>query len=104
MITVVRSTMRIPCSGPDAVMRSVSRGAAVGARIRPTLQRPGVGIDEDSLVAAAIAVRPDRLVPAADQPGEHLLGNAALDFDAPASFRFRTARGGRGAQVLDARR
>src|SRR6266850_6958860 len=104
MITVVRSTMRIPCSGPEGFMRSVSRGAAVGARLGPALQRTGHGIDEDRLVSAAVAIRPDRLVPPADQLREHLLGNASLDGHDPAALRLRTARRAGGAQVLDARR
>src|SRR5229473_201637 len=104
MITVVRSTMRIPCSGPEALMRSVSRGAAVGARLGPALQGAGRGVDEDRLVSAAVAIRPDGLVHPADQLREDLLGNASLDRQDPAALRLRAARRGRGAQVLDARR
>src|SRR5438270_9871634 len=103
MTTVVRSTMRIPCSGPEADMRSVSRGAAVGARLRSALQR-SVRVDEDALVAAAVAVDPGGCVAAALQLREGLLRDAHLDGEHPAALDLRPPRRRRRPEVLDAGR
>src|SRR2546421_2192441 len=89
MTTVVRSTMRIPGSGPEEGMRSVSRGAAVGARLRSALQRSVRGVDEDALVAAAVAVDPGDCVAAALQLREDLLRDARLDGEHPAALDLR---------------
>src|SRR5215470_14633247 len=102
MITVVRSTMRIPCSGPG--MRSVSRGAAVGARLGPALQRAGPGIEEDALVAAAAVLDPRGIVAPALELREDLLRNSLLHGEHSAAFQLGPAsRRGR-PDVLDARR
>src|SRR5262245_34110954 len=101
MITVVRSTMRIPCSGPG--MKSVSRGAAVGARLGPAVQRAGLRIDEDALVAAAVPLDPGRRMAPALELREDLLRDPHFDGEHSAALELRPA-GRRGRpDVLDAR-
>src|SRR5437879_5740129 len=89
MTTVVRSTMRIPCNGPVVLMASVSGRAAVGARLRPALQRSRRRVDEDALVAAAVPLDPGGRVAAALQLREDLLGDAHLDGEHPAARGLR---------------
>src|SRR5438128_3984353 len=104
MTTVVRSTMRMPCNGPVALMASVSGRAAVGAWLRPALQRSGRRIDEDPLVAATVALDPRRCVAAALQLREDRLRDPHFDGEHPAALDLRLASRCRRPQVLDARR
>src|SRR2546428_5705749 len=104
MMTVVRSTMRIPCRGPAGFMRSVSRGAAVEARLGPALQRSRRRVDDDALVAAGAALGPDGLVAASLQLREDLLRNSRFHGEHATPFAFWPARGRGRAEVLDARR